>query len=86
MSALAAAARRTRAPAALVWLSTPDVAAAAELPMLAKAHRRITVLVGGPGWADVDVDGARRCTDLADTVDALAAVAAPGRAQTETSS
>lgn len=76
VAALAAAARRTRAPGALVWLSTPDLAAAADLPILARAHRRIAAFVGGPGWDGVDVGGARRCTDLADTVDALAAAAA----------
>ncbi|HEX8496046.1 MAG TPA: MerR family transcriptional regulator [Actinomycetales bacterium] len=71
LPALAAAAKRTRAGAALVWLSTPDPQAAADLPLLAKAHRRLVVAVGGPGWDGVDVGSARRCTDLTDTVDAL---------------
>jgi hypothetical protein len=71
ISALTAAARRTRARAALVWLSTPDPVAADELPMLASAHRRLTVVVGGPGWDGVDVGSAVRCVDLADAVEVL---------------
>lgn len=73
MAALTAAARRTRAQAALVWLSTPDDQAAVDLPLLARAHRRLLVAVGGPGWDGVDVGDARRCTDLSETVDTLVA-------------
>ncbi|MDQ2852281.1 MerR family transcriptional regulator [Dermatophilaceae bacterium Sec6.4] len=73
--ALVAAAKRTRALAAFVWLSTPDDTAVADLPMLAKAHRRITIVVGGPGWAGADVGGAHRCTDLAGAVDELVTAA-----------
>lgn len=72
LTALAAAARRTRAGAALVWLSTADPQAAADLPLLARAHRRLTVAVGGPGWDGLDVGSAQRCTDLRHSVDTLA--------------
>ncbi|MEO8850242.1 MAG: MerR family transcriptional regulator [Allobranchiibius sp.] len=73
--ALAAAAKRTRARAALIWLSTPDLDAAADLPLLAKAHRWIVTVVGGPGWDGVEVGDARRSTGLADAADLLVAAA-----------
>ena len=50
MSALASAARRTRAAGVLVWISQVDPEAAAGLPAVAAAHRRMALVVGGPGW------------------------------------
>lgn len=50
MTALASAARRTKAAGVLVWISQADAAAAAGLPAVAAAHRRMTLVVGGPGW------------------------------------
>jgi hypothetical protein len=71
IAALAAAARRTRAAAVLVWLSRPDPGL--DLAGPAAAHRRVRVLVGGPGWDGVTAGPAVRCTSLAGAVDAAAA-------------
>jgi hypothetical protein len=71
IAALAAAARRTRAAAVLVWLSRPDPGL--DLAGPAAAHRRVRVLVGGPGWDGVPAGPAVRCTSLAGAVDAAAA-------------
>ncbi len=70
-SALAAAARRTRACAVLIWLSLPDAAAAHGLPTIHGSHRTITVAVGGPGWQDVDDGRTVRCDTLQGAVDLL---------------
>ncbi len=50
LTALAAAARRTRAPAVFIWLSQPDSTAGEGLRALSGAHRRLRVVVGGTGW------------------------------------
>lgn len=50
MSALASAARRTRAAGVLIWLSQVDPDAAEGLPLVGAAHRRVVLVVGGPGW------------------------------------
>ncbi len=71
MAALASAARRTRAAAVLVWLSRPDDAAADGLREVAAAHRRVRVLVGGPGWDDVPRDLASAPAALAEAVAVL---------------
>ena len=73
MAALATAARRTRAAAVLVWLSRPDEAAADGLRDVAAAHRRVRVLVGGPGWAGVDTGPATAPADLAGAIEELGA-------------
>ncbi len=72
MTSLASAARRTRAAGVLVWLSSPDGAAAPGLTAVARAHRRLMLLVGGPGWSGVDGGPATLCVSLADAVDRLA--------------
>ncbi len=71
MSALATATRRTRAAGVLVWLSLPDQYAADGLGEVAAAHRRVVVLLGGPGWAELDAGTATRCGDLAEAVSGL---------------
>ncbi|MEO8827076.1 MerR family transcriptional regulator [Lapillicoccus sp.] len=71
MSALATAARRTRAPGVLVWLSAPDPVAAQELSLVTAAHRRLTVHLGGPGWESIDPGPARICADLSEAVQRL---------------
>ncbi len=55
MAALAAAARRTRAAGVLVWISQVDPEASAGLPAVAAAHRRMTLVVGGPGWDGLEL-------------------------------
>jgi MerR family transcriptional regulator, light-induced transcriptional regulator len=72
-TALAAAARRTRAAAVVVWLSRPDEDPAAVVAAVATAHRRVRVLLGGPGW-DGAPEGATLCASLAEAVE-LAEVA-----------
>ena len=69
--ALAAAARRTRAPAVLVWLSQADPIAIAEIPSVSAAHRRITVLLGGAGWGAAESLSRMVCGDLNDALDRL---------------
>ena len=73
MSALAGTARLTRAPAALIWMSVHDASAAGDLPLVAAAHRRLVLLVGGPGWAGLDTGPAVLCTSLEQAVTSLAA-------------
>ena len=80
---LAAAARRTRAAAALVWLSLPDGDAVAALPELAGVHRRMRVYVSGPGWDGADVGTAVRTTTLDEAVAALKEIWAGGGAGQE---
>jgi hypothetical protein len=67
-TALAAAARRTRAAAVLIWLSRPDDDPAGLVAAVGSAHRRVRVLVGGPGWDAVPARGAEQCRSLADAV------------------
>lgn len=71
MTALTVAARRTRAPGVLVWLSAPDPVAAQELSLVGAAHRRVTVYLGGPGWQNVETGSAHVCADLTQAVDGL---------------
>lgn len=72
MDALAAAARRIRSPGVLIWLSMPDPSAAEELPLVLTAHRRLVLLLGGPGWQGLVVESPRHaCTSLAEAVDQL---------------
>jgi MerR family transcriptional regulator, light-induced transcriptional regulator len=71
MTALAAAARRTRAAAVLVWLSRLDDAALPGLADVTAAHRGVQVLVGGPGWQGVDVGPATALHHLPGAVAAL---------------
>lgn len=71
IAALAAAARRTRAPGVLIWLSVPDPLAVAGLVHVARAHRRLVLLVGGPGWAGFDVAPAAGSDSLESAADQL---------------
>ena len=71
MGALATAARRTRAAGVLVWLSTGDDDAAQALSEVARAHRRLVLLIGGPGWSGVEGGPATACVSLDDAVDRL---------------
>jgi hypothetical protein len=79
MTALAGAARKTRAPAVLVWLSRRDRTAVPGLAEVAAAHRRIRVLVGGRGWVGVELGPAHLCGSLAEAVDTLAVAYADAR-------
>lgn len=79
MTALAGAARKTRSPAVLVWLSRRDRAALPGLAEVAAAHRRVRVLVGGRGWVGLDLGPAHLCASLGEAVDTLAAAYADAR-------
>jgi len=72
MAALARAARRIRSAGALVWLSRPDPGAAAGLAEVRAAHRRMVVLVGGPGWTGVEVSPGLVCSSPQEAADLLA--------------
>lgn len=71
MTALATAARRTRAAGVLVWLSISDPHAAPGLVIVRAAHRRLVVLIGGPGWDGLPTVPATRCESLVESVDLL---------------
>jgi hypothetical protein len=71
LPALATAARRTRAAAVLVWLSRPDADAVRDLPGVLAAHRRMRVLVGGPGWEGVETGPVTVPGDFAEAVAVL---------------
>lgn len=71
MTALATAARRTRAAGVLVWLSIPDPHAAQGLVTVRAAHRRLVVLIGGPGWDGLPTVPATRCESLVESVNLL---------------
>lgn len=71
VAALASAARRKRAAGVLVWLSLPDPVAAQALASLNAAHRRLTVLVGGPGWEGLETAPATVSASLGDAVERL---------------
>lgn len=71
MTALAATARLTRAPAVLIWMSLKDAAAEEGLAEVAAAHRRLVLLVGGPGWEGLETAPAVACGSLQDAVQAL---------------
>jgi len=84
MSALAGAARLTRAPAVLMWMSLHDPSASADLASVAAAHRRLVLLVGGPGWMGLDTEPATVCTSLEQAVELLSAAwTAAARASSE---
>lgn len=76
---LAAAARRTRAAAAFIWISATDSDVPEGLPLLRAAHRRLAVLGGGPGWRGVESDGVTVCTGIEDAATALSAIWLDGR-------
>jgi len=67
MSVIAATARRTRTPGVLIWLTFPDARADEGLAAVRAAHRRLVLLVGGPGWAG-PVAPAVACRSLGDAV------------------
>lgn len=73
MNALAAAAQRTRAPGVLVWMSMDDLAAERDLHLVANAHRRLRLVVGGRGWTSSLTDGAVVAVSLEDASDRLVA-------------
>jgi hypothetical protein len=84
LQALAATARLTRAPAVLLWMALQDKETVIGLPALAAAHRRLMLLVGGSGWAGLDVAPATVCRSLDEAVAKLASAWArrpgsPGR-------
>jgi len=66
--ALTATARLTRTPGLLVWASLPDPEAAAALASVRAAHRRLLLLVGGPGWLGLDTAPATVCATLDEAV------------------
>ena len=70
MSVIAAAARRTRTPGVLIWLTFPDPRADEGLVAVRAAHRRLVLLVGGPGWVG-PVAPATACSSLDDAVTLL---------------
>ncbi len=72
MSALAATARLTRAPAVLIWMSLSDTSAATDLASVRAAHRRLVLLVGGQGWTGLDTGPATVCASLDEAITALA--------------
>jgi hypothetical protein len=82
LPALATAARRTRAAAVLVWLSLPDAEAVRDLPEVVAAHRRVRVLIGGPGWGEVETGPVTVPRDLAEAVEVLERVWRGGRPRT----
>lgn len=71
MSVIAAAARRTRTPGVLVWLTFPDPRVNADLAGIRAAHRGLVLLVGGPGWEGAPVDRAIPCASLEAAVSLL---------------
>jgi len=71
-SALAGAARLTRTPAVLIWMSLNDAGAAEDLAVVAAAHRHLVLLVGGQGWTGLDTEPATVCTSLEQAVSLLA--------------
>jgi len=73
LSALAATARLTRAPAVLIWMSLSDSETAADLTTVRAAHRRLVLLVGGSGWAGLDIGPATLCRSLDEAVALLGA-------------
>ncbi len=68
IKALTAAARRTRAPAVLVWLSLTDLLALHQVSEVSSAHRRITVFLGGPGWGSANPTSTVVCATLDEAV------------------
>lgn len=72
LPALEAAARRTRAAAAVVWLVRSDRTAVREVTALAPALRRTRVVVSGPGWRGRAPAGTELATSLPELVDRLA--------------
>lgn len=72
MAALATTARLTRAPAAMIWMSLKDTVAVEGLPAVASAHRRLVLLVGGPGWHGLDTAPAIACSGIEEAVATLA--------------
>ncbi len=71
LSAVATVARRIRAPGVLVWSLLPDADAAQGLALIGAAHRRIRLVVGGPGWLGLPVEPAGACTTLSEAVEVL---------------
>ena len=82
MAALAAASRRTRASAVLIWMSVKDEAAEGDLGLATATHRGMRLLVGGAGWDGVTDPRVRVAVSLADAVTCLEAAwrARPGAA------
>lgn len=68
MSALAGAARLTRTPAVMIWMSLNDAGAVDGLASVGAAHRRLVLLVGGQGWTGLDTQPATVCNSLEQAV------------------
>lgn len=79
LTALAAASRRTRAPAVLIWMSVKDMSASADLPIVLSTHRGVQLFLGGAGWAPV---ADPRVTVEVSLADAVAHLDAAWRTQT----
>ena len=81
LHALASAARLTRTPAVLIWMSLHDAGATEGLASVAAAHRHLVLLVGGQGWTGLDTEPAIVCATLEQAVTMLddAWTAAVGR-------
>lgn len=73
MSALAGTAKLTRTPAVFIWMILQDKSVTAGLAAIKSAHRRLVLLVGGPGWTGLDTGPATVCTSLEQAVELLAA-------------
>ncbi|MEO5832912.1 MAG: MerR family transcriptional regulator [Nakamurella sp.] len=71
MSALISTARLIRAPAVLIWMSVQNASAADHLAAVRAAHRRLVLLVGGPGWTGLDTGPATVCTSLEESINLL---------------
>lgn len=68
MAALAAASRRTRAPAVLIWMSVKDEAAEGDLGLVSSTHRWMRLFLGGAGWDGVEDPRATVAVSLPDAV------------------
>ena len=73
LTALAAATHRTRAPAALIWMSLKDETAETNLDTVASSHRRLRLFLGGSGWDGVTSPHATIAVSLPDAIDRLGA-------------
>ena len=73
MTALAAAARRTRAPAVLIWMGVNDEAAQRDLGLVSSTHRWMRLFLGGAGWGGVADPRATVAVSLPDAVTHLGA-------------
>jgi DNA-binding transcriptional MerR regulator len=69
---LADLARRTGPDSVFVWATLPVSSADGIAALVDAVHGHTSVVLGGPGWAAVEVAGAVRSTGLADAIGRLA--------------